>query len=77
MGYKQHKEQATRNKASRGTARAVQADQPSYRSERDPAGETDAAQEPKGLRGPAATNAPRRKAGEGLRGSEARPCARA
>ena len=58
-------------------ARAVRAEQPSYRSERDPAGGTDAAQAPKGLRGPTAAIAPHRKAGEGLRGSEARPCARA
>ncbi len=53
-------------------ARAVRAEPPSYRSERDPAGGTDAAQAPKGLRGPTAANTPHRKAGEGLRGSEAR-----
>ena len=58
-------------------ARAVRAEQPSYRSERDPAGGPFAAQAPKGLRGPTAAIAPHRKAGEGLRGSEARPCARA
>ena len=56
----------------RRSGAADRADQPSYRSGRDPAGRPEAARPRKGQRGPNAGIATHREDGEGPRGSEAR-----